>query len=88
MRRRGAGAQAIWDWSTIERVSTGLLLLRLGEESESREYLGAAELLATANGPSVAASYSQMRLGCRSIDRPASRSSDGVARKRRTITPC
>jgi streptomycin 6-kinase len=46
-----AGAQAIWDWSSIERVSTGLLLLRLGEESTGREYLGAADLLATADGP-------------------------------------
>jgi streptomycin 6-kinase len=48
----GVGARPIWEWSSIERVSTGLLLLQLGEEDEGRTYLGAADLLARADGPS------------------------------------
>ncbi len=47
----GVDAQPIWEWSSIERVSTGLLLLQLGDETSGREYLGAADLLATSDGP-------------------------------------
>lgn len=34
---------AIWQWGTMERVSTGLLLLQIGMEKEGRETLAVAE---------------------------------------------
>lgn len=37
---------AAWEWSLVERVSTGLLLLRLGSPALGRRYLAAAERLA------------------------------------------
>jgi streptomycin 6-kinase len=36
---------AIWQWAFIERVSTGLFLLRLGHRQEARQYLAAADRL-------------------------------------------
>jgi streptomycin 6-kinase len=42
----GVAAEPIWQWSFIERVSTGLFLLRLGHGIEARPYLAVADLLA------------------------------------------
>jgi streptomycin 6-kinase len=42
--RSGLDAQAIWEWAFVERVSTGLLLLRLGDDRGST-WLGSAERL-------------------------------------------
>ena len=39
----GEDPEAIWQWGFIERVSTGLLLLRTGREREGRDYLRVAE---------------------------------------------
>lgn len=36
-------AEAIWQWGYIERVSTGLHLMELGEAEEGRLYLGVAD---------------------------------------------
>jgi streptomycin 6-kinase len=44
--RSGLDAAAIWEWGAIERVSTGLLLLRIGLEREGREMLAAADHIA------------------------------------------
>jgi streptomycin 6-kinase len=38
-------AEAIWQWGYIERVSTGLHLMELGETAKGREYLIVAEAL-------------------------------------------
>lgn len=38
-------AEAIWQWGYIERVSTGLHLMELGETEQGREYLTVAETL-------------------------------------------
>ena len=40
----GVDAQSIWEWGFIERVSTGLLALRVGREDLGRETLAVAEL--------------------------------------------
>ena len=36
-------AEAIWQWGYIERVSTGLHLIELGEKEEGGAYLAAAD---------------------------------------------
>lgn len=36
-------AEAVWQWGYIERVSTGLHLMELGETTEGRKYLAVAE---------------------------------------------
>lgn len=41
----GVDGAAIWQWAFIERVSTGLFLLRLGHRREARQYLAAADRL-------------------------------------------
>lgn len=38
-------AEAIWQWGYIERVSTGLHLMALGETAKGREFLAVAEAL-------------------------------------------
>ena len=38
-------AEAIWQWGYIERVSTGLHLMELGETTKGREFLAVAEAL-------------------------------------------
>lgn len=38
-------AEAIWQWGYIERVSTGLHLMELGESEQGREFLTVAEAL-------------------------------------------
>lgn len=38
-------AEAIWQWGHIERVSTGLHLMELGERDEGRAYLAAADAI-------------------------------------------
>lgn len=40
--RTGRDAEAIWEWGYLERVSTGLLLLRLGEEERGDRWLASA----------------------------------------------
>jgi hypothetical protein len=45
-RRTGADPESIWQWSYIERVSSGLFLLRLGRQAEARPFLQAADRLA------------------------------------------
>ena len=40
-------AHAIWQWGFIERVSTGLVLNELGQESESTAYLEVARRLSS-----------------------------------------
>ena len=42
----GVDGRAIWQWSFIERVSSGLFLLQLGHNQEAREFLQAADRLA------------------------------------------
>jgi streptomycin 6-kinase len=44
-RRTGVDPESIWQWSYIERASTGLFLLRLGHEAEARLFLEAADRL-------------------------------------------
>jgi streptomycin 6-kinase len=43
----GVDAQSIWEWGFIERVSTGLLALRVGREDLGRETLAVAELFSS-----------------------------------------
>ncbi|MDH2443585.1 aminoglycoside phosphotransferase family protein [Amnibacterium sp. CER49] len=45
--RSGLDAQAIWEWAFVERVSTGLLLLRLGDDRGAAWLRSAAHLLDT-----------------------------------------
>jgi streptomycin 6-kinase len=45
----GVEAQPIWEWGFIERVSTGLLALRVGRTDLGDEMLAVAERFATAN---------------------------------------
>jgi streptomycin 6-kinase len=49
--RTGVEEQPIWEWSFIERLSTGLHLEQLGIRDLAREYLGAADALAGAELP-------------------------------------
>ena len=39
----GQDPEAIWQWGVIERVSTGLFLLRTGQACEGRDCLRVAE---------------------------------------------
>lgn len=41
----GADEQAIWEWGLIQRVTTGLYLMRHGHREEGRAFLASAELL-------------------------------------------
>jgi streptomycin 6-kinase len=49
-RRRAAATgvdeEAIWQWGFIERVSSGLYLMRHGHHAEARDYLASAEKIA------------------------------------------
>jgi len=42
-KRSGLEVQAIWEWGFVERVTTGLYLLELGEFDEGRAFLDIAE---------------------------------------------
>jgi streptomycin 6-kinase len=42
-RRTGRGADAIWEWGVVERVSTGLLCTRVGLQPAGREMLAVAD---------------------------------------------
>lgn len=44
-QRTQVPAEAIWQWGYIERVSTGLLLLQLGNAKDGREFLDVSEAL-------------------------------------------
>ena len=44
-RRCGLDAAAIWEWGVVERVSTGLLLTRVGLQPVGREMLAAADYI-------------------------------------------
>ncbi len=48
----GIDAEAIWQWAFIERVSTGLFLLRPGHQTEAAAYLAVADRLAEGASPS------------------------------------
>ena len=50
-RRTGVDPESIWQWSYIERVSSGLFLLRLGHEAEARPFLEAADRLSDSVTP-------------------------------------
>ena len=50
-RRTGVNPESIWQWPYIERVSSGLFLLRLGHQAEARPFLEAAERLGAAVTP-------------------------------------
>jgi streptomycin 6-kinase len=50
-RRTGVDPESIWQWSYIERVSSGLFLLRLGHDAEARPYLEAADRLSDSVTP-------------------------------------
>ena len=39
----GVSAQAAWEWAVVERTSTGLLLIKLGDAHEGRRILSVAE---------------------------------------------
>lgn len=45
-RLTGVSRLAIWQWSFIERLSTGLFLLKLGHRHEARAFLEVADRLA------------------------------------------
>ena len=47
----GIDAEAIWQWAFIERVSTGLFLLRLGHHAEAAAYFEVADRLAEVASP-------------------------------------
>jgi streptomycin 6-kinase len=44
----GADPEAVFQWAFIERVSTGLLLLRLGHRAQAERLLAGAGQLAAA----------------------------------------
>jgi streptomycin 6-kinase len=50
-RRTGVDRHSIWQWSYIERVSSGLLLLELGHHAEAQRYLDVADRLAAVTSP-------------------------------------
>ncbi len=50
-RRTGVDRKSIWQWSYVERVSSGLFLLSLGHQAEARPFLEAADRLAGAVTP-------------------------------------
>ena len=41
----GIDAQAIWEWGYLERVSSGLFLIKSGHHAEGRDFLASAERL-------------------------------------------
>jgi streptomycin 6-kinase len=45
-RRCGLDATAIWEWGAVERVSTGLLAVKVGLEPAGRQMLAVAERVA------------------------------------------
>lgn len=47
----GVDCQNTWEWSYIERVSSGLVLLSLGREGEARAYLEVSDRLAGVKTP-------------------------------------
>jgi streptomycin 6-kinase len=47
----GVDRQGAWEWSYIERLSSGLLLLQLGREDEARPYLEIADRFARVYTP-------------------------------------
>jgi streptomycin 6-kinase len=47
----GVDTEAIWQWAFIERVSTGLFLLRLGHRAQAGAYLAVADQLANVAPP-------------------------------------
>ncbi|MDE3202847.1 MAG: phosphotransferase [Acidobacteriota bacterium] len=49
--RSGVDPEAIWQWAFIERVSSGLLLLRLGHQEEAAAYLDVSDRLADVASP-------------------------------------
>ncbi len=49
-RRTQVPSEAIWQWGYIERVSTGLHLLQIGQRDEGRTYLGVAEVITNTMG--------------------------------------
>lgn len=42
-RRTGVNKQAIWEWGFLQSVSTGLLLLKIGQENDGKKLLKTAE---------------------------------------------
>lgn len=49
-RRTQVPSEAIWQWGYIERVSTGLHLLQIGQVEEARTYLDVAEAITRTMG--------------------------------------
>jgi streptomycin 6-kinase len=49
-RRTGLDPTAIWEWGTVERVTTGLLATRIGLQPVGRQMLQVADRLASAEG--------------------------------------
>jgi streptomycin 6-kinase len=49
----GFGAEAIWEWGVVERLSSGLLLSRLGLQPVGREMLHSADVIARDAGDEV-----------------------------------
>ena len=47
-RLTGVGYRGIWEWGFVERVSTGLLVTRVGADLLGREMLDVAEAWAAA----------------------------------------
>jgi streptomycin 6-kinase len=45
-RRCGLDAEAIWEWGVVERVSTGLLAVRIGLQPVGDQMLTVANFLA------------------------------------------
>ena len=46
----GVAPDAIWQWGFIERVSTGLTLLKIGMEEEGQEMLRVADMFSGDDG--------------------------------------
>jgi streptomycin 6-kinase len=53
-RLAGVPTQPIWEWGYLERVSTGLLCLKVGYEAIGRQMLDVAELWSRSTGPESA----------------------------------
>jgi len=49
--RTGVDPEATWQWSFIERVSSGLLLQELGHDADAQSFLAVADRLADAEPP-------------------------------------
>jgi streptomycin 6-kinase len=49
--RTGVDPDGAWQWSFIERLSSGLLLQELGQEADARSFLAVADRLADATPP-------------------------------------